>query len=250
MVKTAVAERFARFLRNRPDALDTAIEVGLIDRRWVDDPGQYPLSNATTLEVVQRFLERSSEQHPSAVAEMGLNAIQLLSWNRAGDKAEGAPVATAVAFTDLEGFTRYTAREGDDAALALLAAHHRTVGPIVRGRGGRIVKRLGDGLMLAFPSPESAVLAALELVPTAPDPLRLRAGVHWGEAALTRDDLIGHVVNVAARVTQSAKGGQVLVTEPVVTEAGPVPGVRFSSLRRRSFKGVGEAVLVARAEWG
>ena len=48
--------------------------------------------------------------------------------------------------------------------VALLAEHHRVIGPIVRSRGGKVVKRLGDGLMLSFPSPEAAVLAAIELL--------------------------------------------------------------------------------------
>ena len=110
-----------------------------------------------------------------------------------------------IVFTDLEGFTRFTADHGDDAAIALLDDHHKLVGPIVRSRGGRIVKRLGDGLMLLFPAGEAAVLAALELQETAPDPLRLRAGVHLGEAVVTRDDVMGHVVNVAARVTEARR---------------------------------------------
>src|SRR5207249_7627120 len=137
----------------------------------------------------------------------------------------------AVVFTDLAGFTRYTARAGDEAAMALLGDHHRVVGPIIRSRGGRVVKRLGDGLMLAFPSPEAAVLACLELVPTSPDPLRLRAGIHYGEVVTTRDDLIGHTVNVAARVAESAKGGQIAVTTEVREAVGDLRGVRFSRAR-------------------
>ena len=94
----------------------------------------------------------------------------------------------------------------DEAALALLADHHRSIGPIVRSRGGKVVKRIGDGLMLSFPSAESAVLASLELVEVEPGPLRLRAGVHTGEAVVTPDDLIGHDVNVTARVAAVARG--------------------------------------------
>jgi adenylate cyclase len=151
-------------------------------------------------------------------------------------------------FTDLEGFTRFTSRQGDDAAIALLADHHRKVGPIVRSRGGRIVKRLGDGLMLSFPAPEAAVLAALDLVTAAPAPLRMRGGVHCGDVVLTRDDLLGHVVNVAARVAESAKGGQVFVTSPVRDALRGFPGVTFTRTRRRSFKGVDEQVRVCRVE--
>src|SRR4051794_41837011 len=81
------------------------------------------------------------------------------------------------------------------------------MGPIVRSRGGRIVKRLGDGLMLTFPAPEAAVLAALELVSAIDEPLRLRAGLHLGEAVVSHDDVMGHGVNVAARITEGAEGG-------------------------------------------
>jgi adenylate cyclase len=245
--RLALAERMAGLLRRDPELTDTAVEVGIIDRRWLDEPGRHPLSTTTTLDVVQRFLERSVEQRPSALAAIGLNAIQMLSWNSEVKSEDGAPTAMAIAFTDLEGFTRFTAREGDDAATHLLTDHHRTVGPIVRSRGGRIVKRLGDGLMLAFPASEAAVLASLELVPTSPEPLRLRAGVHCGEVVATRDDVIGHVVNVSARVAEAAKGGEVLVTAAVRESAGDLANVTFSRPRRRVFKGVGEPIAVSRA---
>jgi class 3 adenylate cyclase len=92
---------------------------------------------------------------------------------------DGAPDTLAVAFTDLENFSAFTAREGDEASCKFLADHERAVGPVVRSRGGRIVKQLGDGLLLTFPSAESGVLAALELLAVDLAPLRLRAGLHY-----------------------------------------------------------------------
>ena len=109
------------------------------------------------------------------------------------------------------------------------------------------MKRLGDGLLLTFPSAESAVLACLELVDAEPQPLRLRAGIHIGDVVVTRDDVLGHVVNVAARVTESAKGGEVLVTADVREEADGLKGAKFGRARGRSFKGIGERVMVCRA---
>ena len=127
------------------------------------------------------------------------------------DVVGGAPVELTVAFTDLEDFTTYTEAEGDEAARRLLIGHHRESESIVRRRGGRVLKRLGDGLMLTFPAPEAAVLACLELRETAP--MRLRAGIHGGSVLVTGDDdVIGHVVNLAARVTESAQGGELVVT--------------------------------------
>jgi len=247
--RISMAERLAALLRRDKELLDTAVEVGIVDRKWLDEPGRHPISSATPLDVVQRFLERSAEQRPSAIAQIGLNTIQALSWRaESADASEGTPAELTMVFTDLEGFTRYTARAGDDAAIALLTELHRTVGPIVRSRGGRVVKRIGDGLMLSFPSPEAGVLAALELVPAAPEPLRLRGGVHCGEVVITRDDVLGHVVNVAARVAEVAHGGQVLVTGTVRDAMRDLPAVTFTRPRRRVFKGVDESILVCRVE--
>src|SRR5947208_1716158 len=127
-----------------------------------------------------------------------------------GDDARNAGASAVSSWRGA--LAKQVAKEGDETATRLLIEHHRVVGPIVRSRGGKVVKRLGDGLLLTFPSPEAAVLAALELVPSAPEPLRMRAGMHCGEAVVTRDDVIGHVVNVAARVAESAKGGEAMVT--------------------------------------
>ena len=244
-MRVGLWERAADLLQRDPDLKDTAIEVGLVDRAWLEEPGKVPVRTTPALDVVHRFLERSVERRPSALGSIGLNALQLLAYDRPADgKTDARQQPVSIMFTDLEGFTRYTSRHGDEAALALLAEHHRAIGPVVRSRGGRVVKRIGDGLMLSFPSAESAVLAALELVDVEPGPLRLRAGVHTGEAAVTPDDLIGHDVNVTARVAADAIGGQVLATTAVRDAVGTLRGVAFGPARRRSFKGVEQAVEV------
>ena len=158
------------------------------------------------------------------------------------EAADRAPVELTVAFTDLEGFTTYTEAEGDDAASRLLIEHHRVSRPIVRSRGGRVVKWLGDGLMLTFPTPEAAVLACLELGEAAPLPLR--AGIHRGEVLLTGDEVIGRVVNLAARVTESARGNELAVTDHVRIAVGDVRGVAFDGPHARSFKGIEATVPV------
>jgi len=246
-VKVTLAERAAELLRRDPDLKDTAVEVGLVDRAWLEEPGRHPVRTAPALDVVQRFLERSIERRPSALGSIGLNALQLLAYDHPASAGDPAPTPVAIVFTDFEGFTRYTARHGDEAARNMLADHHRLVGPIVRSRGGKVVKRLGDGLMLAFPAAEAAVHCALDLVDTPAD-LRLRGGVHCGEAVVTPDDLIGHDVNIAARVAAAAGGGEVLATVAVREQVGSLRGVTFGRARKKSFKGVGEAVSVCPVE--
>jgi adenylate cyclase len=162
--------------------------------------------------------------------------------DREADAERGMPIELTVAFTDLEDFTTYTEVAGDPAASRLLRGHQRESAAIVAGRGGRVLKRLGDGLMLTFPTPEAAVLACLELAESAPLPLR--AGVHCGIVLVTADDIIGHVVNLAARVTGSAAGGELVVTDEVRTGVGDLRCVAFDGPYMRSFKGIEERVAV------
>jgi adenylate cyclase len=171
-----------------------------------------------------------------------VHALATRGEERAADAEGAAPVELTVAFTDLEDFTTYTEAAGDDAAGRLLMAHHRESELIVASRGGRVLKRLGDGLMLSFPEPKAAVLACLELAEAAPLPLR--AGVHSGMVLVTGDDIIGHVVNLAARVTASAEGGELVVTDRVRTAVGDLRGVDFDGPYTRSFKGIEEKVPV------
>src|SRR6187401_2352044 len=158
------------------------------------------------------------------------------------DAEGGAPMELAIAFTDLEDFTAYTEAEGDNAASRLLIGHHRESVVIVHDRGGRVLKWLGDGLMLTFPEPEAAVLACLDLGESAP--LRLRAGIHVGHVMMVSDDVFGHVVNLAARVAGSAAGGQLVVTDHVRRAIGDVHGIAFDGPHLRTFKGIEGEVSV------
>jgi adenylate cyclase len=244
-LRRATARKAAELIRSDPDDAATALEIGLVDEEWLRAPGERPISSSAPGEILRRFVERTVERHPSKLSSLGLTAVQLLSSdgdsNGAGDGAgNGSGKALTVVFTDLEGFTAYTDARGDEAALALIHEHHQRAAPTVRRWKGRIVKHLGDGLFCTFPKPALGVRAALDLQAGAPEPLRLRAGVHMGDAAVTKSDVVGHVVNVAARVCEAAKGGQVLATAEVV-EAATAAGlsdVRLGRMKSRRMKGV------------
>lgn len=210
-----------------------------------------PAGRAAQLRAVEELLERAVERHPSMLGTVGLSAIQALAGaaeEALEEPALGTATSLTVVFTDLEGFTEWTAREGDEAASRLLSEHHRVVDPIIAGRGGQLVKRLGDGLLVTFPQPSAAVLACLELVDAQPEPLRLRAGLHAGPVVATRDDVIGHVVNLAARVAEAAEGAEVLVTHEV-TSSVDLPNVRFGDTRAERFKGIDEPITICAASW-
>jgi adenylate cyclase len=245
-IRRLLARKAAEMIRQDPEAADVALEMGLIDRRWLENPGSGPVTTKGPSEMVERFWERMVETRPSRLAGLGLGAAQLMASRLV--PPSGRPEEMTVVFTDLEGFTEYTAISGDEAALDLLRAHHREAGPVVRREGGRIVKHIGDGLLCTFPDPASGLRAAAGLLDTAPEPLRLRAGVHLGEAIASPDDVIGHVVNVAARVTEAARGGQALATLATVQAAGAVPGVVTGRPKSRRLKGVTDRVTVVPVE--
>jgi adenylate cyclase len=248
-VRRATARKAAELIRSDPDDAATALEIGLVDQAWLDAPGERPISTSAPTDILRRFVERTVEQHPSRLSALGLTAVQLLASGGDGNGAAGDGGTTktmTVVFTDLEGFTAYTDAKGDDAALALIREHQALAAPVVRRWNGKIVKHLGDGLLCTFPRPGAGVRAALDLLATAPAPLRLRAGVHTGEARVTRTDVVGHVVNVAARICESAKGGQVLASAEVCAAIGDgeLDGLQVGRAKSRRMKGVKTPVRI------
>jgi class 3 adenylate cyclase len=241
-LRRVTARKAAELIRNNPEDETTALELGLVDRAWLEDPGNGPISSSAPTDILQRFLERTVQQRPSKLSSLGLSAVQLLSSTR--DAPGGTVQEVTVVFTDLEGFTAFTDANGDTAAIALIDQHHKLAGSAVRQWKGKIVKHLGDGLLCTFPDPDSGSRAALQLLTTAPSPLRLRAGVHCGEATVTRQDVVGHVVNVAARVCEEASGGQVMITAEVAQAINPSHPLHLGRMKSRRLKGVRTPVTI------
>lgn len=131
---------------------------------------------------------------------------------------------TCLIFADIAGYSDFVATSGDDAALALLAVLEVQVQRALAGRrGARVVKRLGDGVMIVTRHNHDAVDAALDMVDGfeahARDcawPVRLRTGVHRGTSRRQHDDYFGYHVNLAARVAEAAGPGEVLATANVL----------------------------------
>ena len=105
-------------------------------------------------------------------------------------------VTGAVVFTDLVGFTEYTAASGDEAAVRLLGVQDRVVRSLLPS-DARIVKELGDGLMLFFAEPCGAVTTMLRVLDafdesenTEVRPLWVRVGAHWGSPRQRGTDLV------------------------------------------------------------
>jgi adenylate cyclase len=160
----------------------------------------------------------------------------------------------AIVFTDLSGFTEFCAIKGDEAAVDLISTHEEMLRAEI-GRRGRIVKNLGDGFLLFFADPGDAVSSALKLQDTFEDasfdsdfPLWVRIGIHFGSPVRHGRDLVGHDVNVAARIVDLAAPGEVLVSEACTgAMKRRLPDVDFEEVGPVIMKGIPEAVTLYRA---
>ena len=146
-----------------------------------------------------------------------------------------------VVFVDVEGSTALIERLGDEAGTAAVQRQLAAVRERIKPYGGAEVKSLGDGVMLTFTSPRSAVafaLAAQRAVGnTTP---RIRAGINTGEVLDADGDPLGGAVNAAARIADKAKGGEVLVSEVVRQLVGSAPAIEFVDRGRYKLKGFPE----------
>jgi adenylate cyclase len=209
------------------------------------DPDQNPTAAASVLarRLVGWMHERQVER---TLHDRIINAVEsiLTSSGRLQARTTRPP---AIAFVDLSGFTTLTEQIGDDAAARMAAALHELADEVAREQGGRVVKQLGDGVLMRFASAEHALRAIRLLMP------RIAAAglpdAHAGIAAgpvITRDgDVFGRTVNLASRLAATALADQVLVEEGVVV-ALPAGTARFEPLGRIELRGVSGQTAVWR----
>jgi class 3 adenylate cyclase len=161
---------------------------------------------------------------------------------------EAAEQAPAICFLDITGYTRLTQERGDRAAADLAEQLARLVKRSALEHGGRPVKWLGDGVMCYFGDPVGGALAALEMVDgiVAAGLPPAHVGIHAGPVVIQEGDYYGQTVNMAARIAEYARPGEVLASHSVVdvAEAGAPgsAGLAFSPIGRVELKGVAEAV--------
>jgi len=159
----------------------------------------------------------------------------------------------AVVFTDIVSFTEFNAVEGDQAANELLSAQEVIVNQLLPA-GSWLVKELGDGLMLWFPNADAALATCLQLMQRFEEysletlqPLWVRMGIHWGRQTRRRADLIGHDVNLAARIADEAGATELLLSEATVAELHDDSEAIFEELGPVIMKGIPDPVRLYRA---
>ncbi len=156
------------------------------------------------------------------------------------------PRPSAVLFADLAGYTRLTEERGDLVAADVATRLAALADEVGRGQGGRLVKLLGDGVMLHFERPADAVRASVQLrAAMAPSGLpAAHIGIAAGAVVRRESDYFGRVVNLAARLAAAAGPDEILVSDEVITatvasgEASP----RLVLLEPLELKGIPEPV--------
>lgn len=148
----------------------------------------------------------------------------------------------AAMFTDMVGSSALARTMGDQAWTRLVTGYRRTIEGVVQGQGGSVIGTQGDGVLLRFDSPVQALRAAAAIqrrfARERDDGKRIppvRVGIHAGEAVAVKGDVLGQMVNVAARIAAAAGPDEVLVSEPVADHAPP--GTQFDDRGLHRLKG-------------
>lgn len=180
------------------------------------------------------------------------HAVETEAFN-AAERAAGAQLpgarTVAVGFADLVGFTRL-GEEVPPEELEVVADRLADLARETVSAPVRLIKNIGDAVMLVSPDPVALVDAMLNLVavvendPTLP---QVRAGVAYGDAVSRAGDWFGSPVNTASRVTAIARPGTVLVTEAVQTEIGDGDRLAWSYVGARWLRGIPDDVKLYRA---
>ena len=151
-------------------------------------------------------------------------------------------------YTDIVGSTTTAAELGDERWRSVLAQHDRITAEETAAHGGRVVKSLGDGALLAFERPAAAVECAIAVRErVAEHGLALRAAVHTGECELVGDDIAGLTAHVAARLLGEATGDEIVVSGTVrdLTLGSGLSLVPKTSVELRDLPGRWDVLVAA-----
>jgi adenylate cyclase len=197
-----------------------------------------PLSSPIMDHLHQRFLQHFIEQDVIGHMEADLEDEAL----------ELGRLRVAIAFADLAGYTRMTEEAGEEEALTAVERFVEAVEDTLPD-DARIIKTIGDEVMIVGSDPAALTDWAVGFQGMHAERPLPRIGIHYGETLYRDGDYYGREVNQAARVAARAAGGEILVTRPVVDNAGPhVEFHPIGQVRLKGFSYVTELFLAHPAE--
>jgi len=163
----------------------------------------------------------------------------------------------AILAADVVGYSRLMEQD-ETGTLATLNAHREDViNPAITEHKGRVVKLMGDGILVEFPSVVEAVQCAVQVQAglakknaNVPEELRMewRIGINVGDVIVEGDDIYGDGINVASRLEGLAEPGGICISSNVFTQVKNKVDLGFESLGEQKIKNIAEPVLVFRVE--
>jgi pimeloyl-ACP methyl ester carboxylesterase len=166
-----------------------------------------------------------------------VSEIRTFITGEAVSASTGRALLTLV-FLDIVSSTEHLSRIGDERWSSVLEQLDHVVDRRLAAFGGKKVKHTGDGFLLSFRGPTSALECAIVIRnDVARLGLKCRTGVHTGECEIREEDLSGMTVHVAARVMDAAKPDEILTSQTVKDMALGAP-LEFSGLGSRSLRGI------------
>jgi len=254
--------------RRRPAALSGGEQQRVaIARALVTEPrlllADEPTGNldSQTGQTILDLLRRLNEERHLTVVLVTHNALAASHAQRTIELRDGRIVREArgtitIMFSDIVGFSAMTERLGDERVQEILHTHCAIVREQISVHGGFEVKTQGDGFMLAFPSARRALRCAVAIQRAtaaydehAEAPVRLRIGLHTGEATKEGYDFFGRSVIVAARIGAAARSGEILVSSLVRELTGGAEEFAFDGGRELELKGLSGLQRVFGVEW-
>ena len=213
---------------------------------WFDpDLGTaFCLARAPTPENVTAAHEEAHGLIPSEVIAVSEDAVLrfLGDVHEPADETEITTSFRTIVFTDLEGSTAMAEEFGPSALMEILRDHDLIVRRSLVVHHGREVKHTGDGIMASFDEVAAALACALE-IRGAETRARIRVGIAAGEPVDHNNDLFGPTVNLASRICDAARAGEVLVSD-VVGELGTSSGFSFAGPTPLDLRGFAQPVPV------
>ena len=150
-------------------------------------------------------------------------------------------------FADLVGFTALSIEEGDERAAEVATRFQQEVRRMADEHGATVVKSLGDGAMVRSPDAGDAVRLGIALAEGVDGLPPVRVGVNTGPAVERDGDFFGSAVNLAARLSQAARGGEVLLTD-ATRAAARRARPRLEERGARMFRNARDPVVVYAAK--
>jgi class 3 adenylate cyclase len=224
-------------------------------QHFIEHTDEYLISNARYSQMFQSGRNAMSANLERGVGPRGALVDSLDDWDKPKSKVENQQPVT-VLFTDIAGSTAMTQKLGDAGAQEVVHVHNVIVRDAIKTFAGKEIKHTGDGIMASFPNAVAGVEAARDMQRHTkmhnlahPElPLGLKIGLNAGDPIAEDDDLFGTTVQLAARIVDKAKAGQILVSGSV-HGLSQGKNLRFERFGDLEMKGFDESMTVYTAPW-